>query len=173
MLASRTSIPAPTQRTYSSPGRCDDPFAALALQWADPLVLACPDTLLHSKTEPKCHSIRKWPRHPTPASGASVTQANPVFEVGESHGSLTVDNFQAPGRAACLHRASPYPPVSPGLQTVHQVEFGPSWRNPCARMAQFRELAGTPGADTADPYCVSGVFPAYNWRTAIQCLYST
>jgi len=163
MLASRTSIPALTQRTYSSPGRRDDPFAALALQWAGPIVLACPDTLLQSKTEPKWHSIRKRPRHPTPASAASVTQANPVFEVGESHGSLTVDNFQAPGRAACLHRASPYPPVSPGLQTVHQVEFGPSWRNPCARMAQFRELAGTPGADTADPYCVSGVFPAYNW----------
>jgi hypothetical protein len=40
----------------------------------------------------------------------------------------------------------------------------------CARMAQFLELVGTPGADTAVLYWVPGVSPAYNWRTAIRYL---
>ena len=85
-----------------------------------------------------------------------------MLEAGETHGNLPghapdtgrtlpVNNFQPPGSAASLRRASPCPQVSLCLQTVRQARFVPSWHNQCARMVQFQELACTLDADTAVP----------------------
>ena len=72
-----------------------------------------------------------------------------------------VGSFQAPVSAACLRRTSRYLPVAPCVQPLHQAKFVPSWRNKCARMAQFGELAGTPGTGMAVSYWVPSVSPAY------------
>jgi hypothetical protein len=113
--------------------------------------------------------------------GASVTSTKPIIGPGESHGrlpghapdtrrTLPVDNFRAPGSAACLRRAAPYHPVSPCSRTLSQAEFAPSWRNQCARMAQFRELAGTPGAGIAVPYGLASVSLGESWRARGECV---
>jgi hypothetical protein len=131
-----------------------------------------------------CSASRRWVSQPAGAGVVTARMPSCISQARETRGSLPghapytpqtfpIHNFPAPGSASSLRWASPYPPVAPYLQTLRQAGFGPSWRNQCARMAQFREVAAKAGADEAVPYWVPSVSPAYLQRSAIRSLYST
>ena len=111
-----------------------------------------------SHPQPKCQS----PKNPPEAKGRLNQYSNALVLARRPQ--LRKPNMcLSPGRALGVSRDTRWIDAGHSRQMTFRLpgatpatagprKLGPSWRNQCARMAQFRILAGTPGVYSAVPY---------------------